>query len=86
MARDDVPPPGEWPPPGPPAAPWPPVGPPFVQPSGDPPAAPPPQWPPPGTPDVPEAPPGTSRLAIAGVVLGACFVVLLFLWLILSHL
>ncbi|HEY4938336.1 MAG TPA: hypothetical protein VIJ69_04870 [Actinomycetota bacterium] len=67
MARDDVPPPGEWPPPGPPAAP-------------------PPQWPPPGAPDQPEAAPGTSRLAIAGVVLGACFVVLLFLWLILSHL
>jgi hypothetical protein len=47
---------------------------------------PPPEWPQPSAALQPEPIPRTNPLVIAGVVLGAAFVLLLFLWLIVSHL
>jgi hypothetical protein len=85
MAPDDVPPPAPWPPPGPPAAPWPPVELPPLRPGG------PRIWGDPSEVSPPVVASRTRRLGLVALLcallaLGAAFVLLFFMWLILSHL
>jgi hypothetical protein len=80
-----LPPPGPWPPPGPPAAPWPPAELPPPRPGGA------QIWGDPSEVNPPVVAPRTRRLPLAAVlcvllVVGGGFVLLFFLWLILSHL